>query len=153
MQTLADRFDAAEGGVITFEGRELRRDLRMPVQSDTTFVVEFLKSTSRPVQGLGLKAKNCSLVVTGTKGRSIGLWTDTAPRRVEVRVENVRTDAVIRFFNQWRDEKYGSTMYHLNNAAMEIDQQPDGSFVLKCSDGWSSPNFEDLVVRIAQASS
>jgi hypothetical protein len=153
MQTLADRFETAKGGVITFEGRELRRDFIMPAQSGTTLFVDFLKSTNWPVQGLGLKAERCTLVVGGTTGKSIGLWTDTAPRRVEVRVDKARKGATIRFFNQWRDEKYASTMYHLNNAAMEIEQQSDGSVLLKCSDGWSEPNFEDLVVRISQASS
>jgi hypothetical protein len=153
MQTLADRFDEAGGDAITFEGRELRRDFTLPVANQAALIIEFLKYTDHPIQGLGLKAERCSIAVAGTIAKNIGLWTDTAPRRVELRVQRAGKSAAIRFFNQWRDEKYGSTMYHLNNAAMEVEQQPDGSFLLKCSDGWSTPNFEDLVVRVSQASS
>lgn len=50
--------------------------------------------------------------------------------------------------NQWRDEKYGSTMYKLNNAAMEVLDQTDGSLLLRCSDGWGDADFNDLVVQV-----
>jgi hypothetical protein len=55
------------------------------------------------------------------------------------------------FVNQWRDEKFGSTMYRLNNAAMEILPQEDGvSVVMRCSDGWGEPDFDDLVIQLTQ---
>jgi hypothetical protein len=50
--------------------------------------------------------------------------------------------------DQWKDMKYGSTMYRLNDAAMQIDHGADGSLLFKCSDGWGQPDFGDLIFEV-----
>jgi hypothetical protein len=103
------------------------------------------------VQGLGIKLADArgALEVAGTRARGIVLWTDTAPRDVECLVLKAKRGATLSLVNQWRDEKYGTTMYSLNAAAIDIQSQSDGSVRLLCSDGWGTePDFEDLVVRL-----
>jgi hypothetical protein len=147
MTTFADRFECTKGAPIQHEGRELHTSLTLQVASGDTIAITFLHTTDRPVQGIGIKCEKCEVSIAGTTSRSIGLWTDTAPRDVTIKVGKAKAGARLVLVNQWRDEKYGSTMYRLNNAAMEIVQQPDGSILARCSDGWGEPNFNDLVFQ------
>lgn len=148
MQTFTERFEAANGGPIQHEGRELQKSFSLPVKKGDSFELRFLRAAERPVQGLGLKCEGCKLMIADTVAASIALWTDTAPESVSIQVVKAKPGARVIIFNQWRDEKYGSTMYHLNNAAMEIVPQPDGWITLRCSDGWGDPDFNDLIAAL-----
>lgn len=148
MQTFAERFGAAKDAPIHYNGRDLHRQFVLPVKKGDSIGLRFLRATDRPVQGVGVKCEKCEISIADTRARSFGLWTDTAPSEVILNVVKAQADARVVFFNQWRDEKYGSTMYHLNNAAMEIVPQPDGSVLLRCSDGWGEPDFNDLVLQV-----
>ena len=62
---------------------------------------------------------------------------------------NARKPVQLIIYNVWRDEKYGTTMYGLNAAAMVVQQPRADEWTLACSDGWGvEPDFSDLVVRL-----
>jgi hypothetical protein len=145
MRTFTEQFQDTKGKPIWYEGRELRPTYRRPVSKGDSFKVRFLHAVDRPLQGVGLKCNGCEVHVGDTVARNIALWTDTAPKEVVVDVIRAKPGAEVALFNQWRDEKYGATMYHLNNAAMEIVPRGDGPVIIRCSDGWGEPNFDDLV--------
>lgn len=153
VKTLADHFAETRGAAIQYLGRQLHKSLELAVRTGDSLELRFVRSTESPVQGVGLKCKHCRVGIAGTAAANVALWRDTAPDCVTVNVLNAKNAAQVVLFNQWRDEKHGSTMYHLNNAAIEILKQADGSLLLRCSDGWGAPNFEDLVleVRVSEA--
>ena len=139
-------------GIVEYEGRMLRASYRVSVVPQTRLRITFQKCVRRPVQGLSIKLEDPrgALEIEGTRSRGFALWTDTAPHDVECVVLKARRNCQLSLHNTWRDEKYGTMMYHLNAAAMDVREQPDGSLLMCCSDGWGTePSFEDLVVRLA----
>lgn len=152
MQTFAEHFAAANGGPIQYERRKLYWTYWLTVKEGDEISLRFVRAIDSPVQGLGIKTEKCHVQVADTTAKSIALWTDTAPKEVNLRAVKAKAGARIGLFNQWRDEKYGSTMYHLNNAAMEVQAQPDGSFLIRCSDGWGEADFNDLVLVLSHRS-
>src|SRR5262245_43870834 len=149
MATLSELFDASEARHIHWNGYELARDLVVKVGKGDEVHIRFLRSCDVPVQGIGITGKSCQLEISGTRSAHIGLWRDTAPAEVILRVATARSGATITFFNQWRDEKHGTTMYHVNNAAMQIEQESPNVFLVRCSDGWGPVDLSDLEFRIA----
>ena len=154
MPDFAAHWTEAPHDVIEYEGRKLRPHCVLAVSPGDSIEIRFERFTSRPVQGLGvaLTGRRGALEVASTRARQLALWTDTAPHQVSCRVVGVAPGTTLKITNQWRDEKYGTTMYSLNAAAMEILHETDGSVLLRCSDGWGTdPSFDDLVVRLRHA--
>jgi hypothetical protein len=124
------------------------RDLEVAIDTGYEVHIHFLQSCAVPVQGIGIKCKSCQIEVAGERLSHIGLWRDTAPPEVLLRVATAGSGATITFFNQWRDEKHGTTMYHLNNAAMQIEKESSNVFLVRCSDGWGPIDLSDLEFRV-----
>lgn len=149
MRSLAEALTDAGGGPLMHEGRELYARYRVQVAQGERLRITFERSKETPVQGLGLHCEKCQLQAHGTTAQDLALWTDTAPREVELVATKVRSGAYVDIVNQWRDEKHGTTMYRLNSAAMEVVREEDeDAAILRCSDGWDSPAFDDLVVHV-----
>ncbi|HEY4216447.1 MAG TPA: hypothetical protein VGM67_04885 [Gemmatimonadaceae bacterium] len=144
-------FRGAPAGVIEYQGRWLRRAFDVSVSSGDRLDVFFERFTSRPVQGLGISLDDPrgALAIAGTTARSFALWTDSAPPHVACSILRVKAGGRLTVINQWRDEKYGTTLYAINAAAIDVRSQSDASAILHCSDGWGmEPNFGNLVVRL-----
>ena len=75
------------------------------------------------------------------------LWMDTATPTIEVLCARVDDDGELQISNRWRLDD-GREDEWLNNYGMVVDSDTDDSFVLRCSDGFGAPSFDDLVVRI-----
>jgi len=146
--TFAELFDAAQGTSIRYQGRELHATYDVAVSQGQTITLRFLRSTHRPVQGVGIACHNCQIAIGETEAKNIALWTDTAPADVVLTITKAKSGARVTFVNQWRDEKFGSTMYRLNNAAMEILPGPNGLLDFRCSDGWGAADFNDLIFQL-----
>ena len=144
-------FKESDNRPIEWEGHWLYPFLSLHVSRGDFLDISILRSAKAPIQGLSLSAtsRKVELETNGTSGRSFALWSDTAPKHTRVKVlRPVRSSAEIMIRNIWRDEKYGATMYALNAAAIQIDQQGDNEWVLRCSDGWGTPDFNDLIVLV-----
>jgi hypothetical protein len=138
-------------GPVTFEGRELWLSYRLPIATSDRVHFLFEQYRQRPLQGLQVSVENRrhELAINAQPGRRFILWTDTAPRHVEVEVIKAGRGGTLVLMNAWQDETYGTTMYGLNWCAMDVRADSDGSLLLDCSDGYGSePSFGDLVVRV-----
>jgi hypothetical protein len=147
----AARFAEVNGSPIEFEGRTLYPYFSVSVTRGDRIEISFLRFAERPVQGLSLGSENRNLRLecNGTSGRTFTLWTDTAPKHLAVEIiRPVRNPIRLEIRNIWRDEKYGATMYGLNAAAIQLEKQDNGDFLLRCSDGWGEPDFNDLVALV-----
>ncbi len=144
-------FLASAGAPIEVDGQRLHSSLRLEPAPKGRIHVFFERSVQRPVQGLSISAASDKhqLTVAGTSARHFVLWRDTAPTHVEIELPAARLPVPLVIHNVWRDEKYGTTMYGVNAAAMRITEEAQGKWLLECSDGWGNDaNFADLVVRI-----
>lgn len=143
-----ERFIESKGQPIEHEGREVHVSVRVSVHSGDSVSLTFKHATPTPLQGLRIIAKNCVLESLGEEGKQFVIWRDTAPDRSEYQIQKAKSGAEVVLMNVWRDEMYGSTMHGLNNAGIQRTLEADGSMVLKCSDGWGPPQFDDLVVLV-----
>lgn len=146
--TLAEKFAEAKGGPIVHEGQTLHWTYWLPVSKGQAIEVTFLSATSRPLQGVGVIIEGGELEVASIKSKQFALWSDTAPEHIMLRVARAKDSARVGFFNQWRDEVHGSTMYRINDAAIRVDHRPDGAAILHCSDGRGELNLTDMVVQL-----
>jgi hypothetical protein len=97
---------------------------------------------------LSLAQRGAKLEVEGHRMPDVVIWADTAPRNVQVKVARLKGTSDVVLWNVWRDAKYGTMLYGINNSAIEVDAQDDGTTILRCSDGWLGPDFDDLVLAI-----
>jgi hypothetical protein len=144
-------FVASRGKPIDFEGQLLHSALHLALAPSSRIHILFESSATRPVQGLSISAERPKhrLGIAGMSARHFVLWRDTAPRHVEVELPRARQPVLIAIHNVWRDEKYGTTMYGTNAAAMRVTEERVGKWLLECSDGWGTDaHFGDLVVRV-----
>lgn len=150
MSTLADEFKRTDGKPILYDGRTLTMAYSLSVEQGDRVDVTFERFASSPVQGLrlALKEKGGQLEIGGHRSADFVLWTDTAPRHVQVLIADGRKNGHLVVWNVWRDAKHGTTLYGVNNAAIDVAEETATGAVLRCSDGWLGPDFDDLVVRL-----
>ena len=144
-------FAASHGKPIEFGGQVLHLALNLAPDAMSRLHILFESSVSRPVQGLRISARKPKhkLRVQDTTARHLVLWRDTAPKHTEIELPSTRQPVPIVIYNVWRDEKYGTTLYGLNAAAMRVTEEGLGKWLLECSDGWGTDaNFSDLVARV-----
>jgi len=139
-----------KGEPISYQGRTLWSAHWAPTATGDRWFFDFESFTSAPVQGLMVagREKTTRLQIEAHRAQQFVLWTDSAPRHVELSVVSARNGASIGFWNVWRDEKHGTMLYGLNAAAIDVQKHDNDSITLHCSDGWRGPDFRDLVVRI-----
>lgn len=147
--TLQQTFIASKGEPIQYEGRTLYWTYWLPVMPGDLIAIRFVAATKRPVQGIGIVGVDCLLQVVGSRGKHFALWTDSAPSDVNIHTVKAKQGARLGIFNQWRDTKYGTTLYRLNDAAIELEELESGAVVLHCSDGVGEFNRSDLVVEVS----
>ncbi len=116
--------------------------------STTRLGVEFRHRGSELRQGVRLKARGGKLEANGVEESDLVLWQNSSPPRVDVLVRWAkRGSRSLRIWNCW--EVNGVMHAWLGNAGMRVERAPEGTIVLRCSDGHGEPDFGDLVVEIA----
>ncbi len=148
MPDFQQQFLSSKGKPIHHGGHEVHLSVRIPVKKGDIVRLTFERAIRTPVQGLRMKAKDCSLEAASAEGKQFVFWRDTAPDTVEVRVVKAKQGAEIVVMNVWRDETHGSTMQGMGFAGITCEAGADGTMVLGCSDGSGPPDFADLVVAI-----
>ena len=152
MPDFTSAFIESKGAPIQYDGRTLHSSLKLQVSAGDRLDVFLEHFVARPIQGLAISSVNRrhKLSIASSKHHSFVLWTDTAPGQIELTAPvNARKPVQLIIYNVWRDEKYGTTMYGLNAAAMVVQQPRADEWTLACSDGWGvEPDFSDLVVRL-----
>lgn len=97
-------------------------------------------------QGVWL-ATNGTLFIAGQSASQLVVWQDSAPREVEITVEE--TDGLLRFYNIW-DSHRGLGPFESQSATsgcMRRDRV-DGSVEYSCNDIGKDPTFNSLVFSL-----
>lgn len=114
-------------------------------------LLRFIRGRKDPPQGLRLKVSGGSLEINGEATPDAILWADTAPSEVIalVRPSVLSQPATLLVWNAWRTPS-GRTDAWVGDAGMLVEPSPNGTVVLRCSDGSSPPSFDDLVVEVVR---
>jgi hypothetical protein len=147
---LAERFAAAHGAPIEVDGGLAHMMLELPpIDGPAALRIELRTDSSRP-QGIRLKARGGKVRLNEQLVDDVVLWSDTAPPAVtaSLRPASSRTPMTLRVWNAWRDPA-GTMQAWTGDAGMLVEEEQPGVVVLRCSDGFDAPTFDDLIIRLA----
>ncbi len=144
---LSDLFQASSGAPIEWEGQRVQMMYEMHPAGTEELEITFEQPSPARPQALRLRARGAVLEINGSRLDDVVLWSDSAPESVIVRVvpdKFSKAPMNLRLWNAWRDPA-GTMQAWIGNAGMRVEQRDDGSTVLRCSDGFDEPTFNDLV--------
>jgi hypothetical protein len=151
--SLSELIADARGAPIEWDGRVVYGSYVLKdVEGKSDLSVQFVEYVRTPRQALRLKPIQGTLGVAGERLKDVVLWSDTAPRIVQVTPfpPRSRSSIDIRIWNAWWDGGLGGFMNAWKgNAGLQVDEVDTDAIWLRCSDGVGEPSFADLVVRIA----
>lgn len=146
---LSELFMAAQGAPIEVDGQLVHMMYELPpIGGPATLHVSLEASETRP-QGVRLKARNGKVQVNDRLVDDVVLWSDTVPPIVTaiVQPQSPRKPMTLRVWNAWRDPA-GTMQAWIGDAGMLVEEDEPGKVVLRCSDGFDAPTFDDLVVHL-----
>lgn len=148
---LSALFEQERARTVTWRGRTVHALVERHYPSGTTLRVTIdVRNPTHP-QGLRIKVRKGWCRIAGEELDDIVLWSETAPRPIELAPFAKRSDAQcsVSFWNCWQDP-LGTTQAWIGNAGMLLEVQAE-TFRLSCSDGFGAPSFGDLVVTVEPA--
>lgn len=146
---LEDRFIEAEGSPIEVDGQRVQMMFELPpIKEPGELRIQLEARAERP-QGVRLKARQGKLLLNDQKLDDVVLWSDTAPPTViaSLRPDSSGKPMTVRVWNAWRDPA-GTMQAWIGDAGLIVEEHAD-QVVLRCSDGFDAPKFDDLVVTLA----
>jgi hypothetical protein len=152
---LAELLSAAGGGPIDWSGQRVHMMYELPQrEADQELLITFGQPSPARPQGLRIKVRGGLVELNGEALDDVVLWSDTAPETVLLRFVPAKAKGpmTVRFWNAWRDTS-GTMQAWIGNAGMLVETQDDGTTVLRCSDGFDEPSFDDLVAVLNPRSS
>jgi hypothetical protein len=147
---LAERFAAAHGAPVEVDGGLAHMMLELPpIGGPATLRIELRTDSSRP-QAIRLKARGGKVLLDAQLVDDVVLWSDTAPPAVTASLRPTWSGApmTVRVWNAWRDPA-GTMQAWIGDAGMLVEEEKPGVVMLRCSDGFDAPTFDDLIVRLA----
>lgn len=88
------------------------------------------------------------LVVEGDEGNKCFLWAGEGPRLREIEIVRADADSILSFANCWRETPKTPARFADGPAWLEPQVQPDGSVILRASDGSTPVGSPTLVLRL-----
>lgn len=146
---LAERLAAAQGAPIEVDGQLVHIMFELPpIGSAAELRIALEAGYARP-QAVRLKSRGGKLLVNDQLVDDVVLWSDTAPPVVtaSLRPQSSRKPITLRVWNAWRDPA-GTMQAWIGDAGMLVEEPAPGEVVLRCSDGFEAPTFDDLIVRL-----
>lgn len=146
---LAELFEAAKGAPVELNGKLVRMMYELTgLTEGHALRIAFTKVNGARPQALRMKARGGRLDVNGQLLDDVVLWTDSAPSPAIVTLRPMANQPMsVRMWNAWRDPA-GSMQAWIGNSGIVVDEGPSGRVVLRCSDGFDDPTFDDLVVEV-----
>jgi hypothetical protein len=146
---LSELFQAAQGGPIEWGGQTVRMMYDLAdLGPASTLTVKFLSVSKKRPQALRLTAKGGQFKVNDQTLEDVVLWSDSAPETVEIRLRPPKGGTMTaRIWNAWRDPSDAMQAW-IGDAGIVVDEPGPGSVLLRCSDGFDTPSFDDLVVEL-----
>jgi hypothetical protein len=147
---LEELFRASAGAPIDWAGQSVRMGYELTgLTRGVALRINFVRVSRVRPQALRLKPTGGRLEVDGELSGDVALWSDMAPPSIIVRLRHTRGNQTMSvvIWNAWRD-KDEVTHAWIGNAGMIVQEEPGGVILLKCSDGFDAPTFDDLVARL-----
>lgn len=148
---LAELFQASGGKPVDWAGHlvHMMYELAGPTAGQE-LVIQFGQPAPARPQALRIRARGGFVELNGQELDDVVLWSDSAPQKVVVGFRPVKADEpmTVRIWNAWRDTA-GTMQAWIGNSGMLIEERDDGSTVLRCSDGFEDPSFDDLVAELS----
>ena len=145
-KTLSELLAETQGSPVRFRGREVIAVYRLAASTPMMLRIHRARAVASPRQAVRLTIEGGRFTVNGQELSRVVLWSDTAPREVEVAVRPEGRSALIKVWNSWEDEA-GVMQSWIGDAGIVVTQHGD-RVRLSCSDGVGDPDFEDLVIEI-----
>lgn len=147
---LAELFQASRGEPVEWAGHDVHMMYELVgAAADQELLIGFGQPSPAHAQALRIRARGGLLEVNGQALDDVVLWSDSTPETVAVGFRPAKADKpmTVRIWNAWRDPA-GTMQAWIGNSGMLIDEQVDGSTLLRCSDGFDDPTFDDLVATL-----
>jgi len=148
--TLADLFRASRGEPVEWAGRRVHAMLEFAgLTTDKRLLIEFAQASPLRPQALRLRVRGGVIELREQELDDVVLWYDSVPGTVIARLRP-KTPVVpmsLRVWNAWRDAA-GTMQAWIGNAGMLIEERGAGVIVVRCSDGFDEPSFDDLVATL-----
>jgi hypothetical protein len=147
---LSERFRANRGEPIEVDGRIVQMLHRIEgLTSTDALVVRVVSVGSQQAQAVRLKAKGGRLLINGQANEDVVLWADAIlGDEVEVSfIPNGPKTVDVLVWNAWKDDR-GTMQAWIADAGLIVEPEGTGTTLLRCSDGYDAPVFEDLVVEL-----
>lgn len=148
---LAELFQASRGKPVDWAGQlvHMMFELTGPT-ADQELLIQFGQPAPARPQALRIRARGGLVELNGQELDDVVLWSDSAPQTVVIGFRPAKADEpmTVRIWNAWRDTA-GTMQAWIGNSGMLIEERDNGSTVLKCSDGFDDPNFDDLVAALS----
>jgi len=148
---LAELLQAAGGGPIDWSGQRVHMMYELPQpEAAQELLIRFGQPSPGRPQGLRIKVRGGLVELNGEQLDDVVLWSDTAPETVLVRLlpAKAKGPMTVRIWNAWRDTA-GTMQAWIGNSGMLVEHQDEGTTVLRCSDGFDEPRFDDLVAVLS----
>ena len=145
-KTLGSLFEEATGPTVEYEGLTVHGVVRRHVTKPGRFLVRCLKAVQEPIQSLSIDMDTGKLIVPSGESPRVLIRFDTAPDVVLVKYHPSRNGGDLVLYNSWVDEKDSIDAW-LNDSGMLVEETGN-KMILRCSDGWGEPTFDDLIVEI-----
>ena len=148
---LAERFQAAQGAPVEVDGQLAHMMYELPPLDGPARLRIALRAGEARPDGLRLKARNGHVVVDDQALDDVVLWSDSAPPEVTAELQPGGGKPMsLRMWNTWRDGQ-GAMQAWVGDAGMLVEEGEGGRVLLRCSDGFDRPSFDDLVVELELA--
>ncbi|HEX8081373.1 MAG TPA: hypothetical protein VF557_14275 [Jatrophihabitans sp.] len=150
-ETLADRFQAEQSRVITWDGLQVHSMYEVgPLSGGAELLVRFVSvGSGLPEQGIRLKVLQGHAVINDERLSDIVLWAASAPDVIRAEIEAAgRKPVTVRVWNCWRDSR-GTIQAWIGNSGILVESSSDGRVRLECSVGEGEVSFDDLVVDLS----
>ena len=157
-KSVKDKLDFKSKIVFEHNGEDIHRlwILEVPKKKVVTIEIKFISYITEWSQGLHVETDG-ELEIDKDKGRSVRLWTDTAPPIIYLKCFS--KSGKVRIWNVWstdpmyldliKENKLGHSINSLVNCCgIIIKKIADNKWILNCNDGFPDDDFKDLVVEI-----
>ena len=148
---LSELFQVSGGKPVDWAGHLVHMMYEMTgPTADQELLIQFGQSAPARPQALRIRVRGGLVELNGQELDDVVLWSDSAPQKVVMGFRPVNADEpmTVRIWNAWRDPA-GTMQAWIGNSGMLVEERDDGSTVLRCSDGFEDPNFDDLVAELS----
>ncbi|MCL2219825.1 MAG: hypothetical protein FWC23_07170 [Chitinispirillia bacterium] len=148
MPSFTEDFVKSNGGPIKYNGMELIRLDRIPVQKKFSGTLKLISKNSDWRQAIHLKVKKGKLIINSQEAKFFITWADDLrDHNNTLHFEGVAKDLQLLVYNAWEQLGASSTDSWICGAAMILEVNGN-TRRYRCNDGYPDDNFDDIIFEI-----